>query len=34
MRDRVPALALDDKERDELSRKVREVNGQSEKRPK
>lgn len=34
MRARIPAPALDDKERDELSRKVREANDQSEKRPK
>lgn len=34
MRNRIPSLALDDEGHDELSRKVREVNDQSEKRPK
>lgn len=34
MRDRIPAPALDDEGHEELSRKVREVNDQSEKRPK
>ncbi len=34
MRDCIPVPALDDEGHDELSRKVREVNDQSEKRPR